>query len=150
MRYPCDKCEYAVTTSSYFKQHFESKHEGVRYPCDKSEYAAIEAWAVWSVILRLNMKEWDILVINENTRNWTEAGSLKRLPKSYHEGVGGRNRIRSLNVVFQFKLTNSAIQQTYNFTGDFKRSSFKWKIHLKLYPVFNIKYCENQIKWKLL
>ena len=73
----------------------ESYHEGVRYPCDKGEYAA------------------------------TETGSLKGLFESYHEGVGSRTRICSWNVVSEFKRTNTAIQQTCDFTDDFKSSSFK-------------------------
>ena len=49
--------------------------------------------------------------------------------------------ILSLNVVFEFKRTNSAIQWTCDFTDNFRRSSYKWKGHLKQFPIFKIKYC---------
>ena len=43
IKYPCDKCENAVTTAGSLKRHIEVTHEGVRYPCDKCEYAATTA-----------------------------------------------------------------------------------------------------------
>jgi len=35
VRYPCDKCEYAATSTWDLSRHIKSYHEGVRYPCDK-------------------------------------------------------------------------------------------------------------------
>ena len=40
IRYPCNQCDYAATTSGSLKTHNESKHEGIRYPCDQCDYAA--------------------------------------------------------------------------------------------------------------
>ena len=41
--FPCNKCEYVATRTSYLKVHIESKHDGVRYPCSQCEYAATTA-----------------------------------------------------------------------------------------------------------
>ena len=43
MRYPCDKCEFAVATKRSLKKHIERKHERVKYPCDKLKYLAPKA-----------------------------------------------------------------------------------------------------------
>ena len=61
LRYPCDKCKYAATTSGSLKMLIESKHKGVRYPCDKCKYTA------------------------------TQVGDLKLNIESKHEGVTARN-----------------------------------------------------------
>ena len=43
MRFQCDQCEYAATTSGNLRKHMEAKHEGIRYPCDQCEHAASTA-----------------------------------------------------------------------------------------------------------
>ena len=49
------------------KRHIESKHEGVWYPRDKCEYTSTTQKKIWRDILRGNMKEWGIPVINVST-----------------------------------------------------------------------------------
>ena len=44
IRYPCDMCDFAGSTSSNLKVHKEAKHEGIRNPCDICEYAASTAY----------------------------------------------------------------------------------------------------------
>ena len=39
MRYLCDKRECGATSASHLKRYIETKHDGVRYPHDKCEYA---------------------------------------------------------------------------------------------------------------
>ena len=78
MRYPCDKCEYAATSESHLKRYIEIKPEGVSYPCDTFEYAATTSRYL-NNILRVNMKKWDIIVI--------QADSLKQHIMSKHEEV---------------------------------------------------------------
>ena len=43
VRHPCDKCEYASTTTFVLKRHIESKHKGVTYPFNICEYAETTA-----------------------------------------------------------------------------------------------------------
>ena len=66
LRCPCDKCEYAATKLSRLKIHIEIKHEGVKYPSYRWEYAATKQ-VIWRIMLRVNIKEWDILVTDVNT-----------------------------------------------------------------------------------
>ena len=40
--YPCDKREFAATTTNDLKRHVKYNHEGVRYSEDKSVYIATE------------------------------------------------------------------------------------------------------------
>ena len=41
IKYPCDQCEYAITSTTNLKQHKESKHEGKRYSYDQCEFITI-------------------------------------------------------------------------------------------------------------
>ena len=41
IKYPCDQCEYASTSTTNSKQHKESKHEGKRYSYDQCEFITL-------------------------------------------------------------------------------------------------------------
>ena len=41
IRYPCDQCDYASTTTTHLERHKEYKHEGIRYPCDQCDFTFI-------------------------------------------------------------------------------------------------------------
>ena len=43
MRYPCDQCKYAATTTTDLKRHKKYKHEGLGHPCDQCEHTAFSA-----------------------------------------------------------------------------------------------------------
>jgi len=66
VRYPCDQCEYFVTTAGYLRKHIENKHEGVRYPCKQCDYVFTDASNLKKHI-EINMKVSDIPVTSVNT-----------------------------------------------------------------------------------
>ena len=63
VRHPCSECEFVATRADNLKIHVASKHNGVIYPCSQYEHAATTASDLWDM-LKVNMKRWDILVLN--------------------------------------------------------------------------------------
>ena len=45
VKYPCDKCQYSVSSAGLLKRHIKIILEGIRYPFDQCELAATSASA---------------------------------------------------------------------------------------------------------
>ena len=63
VRYPCSECKSFATKASTLRRHVVITHEGVKYPCSDCEYIATQSSHV-RFMLKGNIQEWDILVLN--------------------------------------------------------------------------------------